>query len=67
MKQNVGGWDRNMRWIIGAGALAAALLAPLPRAWRWGAALLAVSGLSTAATRYCPVSAAMGRNTAKST
>ena len=65
MKENVGGWDRKMRWIVGTGALAAALLAPLPKAWRWGAVVLAVTNLSTAATRYCPVSAAVGRNTAK--
>lgn len=65
MKENVGGWDRNMRWIVGGGSLAAALFAPLPKGWRLGALALAVSSLSSAATRYCPVSAAVGRNTAK--
>ncbi len=63
MTSNVGGWDRNIRWVLGAGALVASLTAPLPRGWRWGLMSFAASELLTAATQYCPVNQALGINT----
>ncbi len=63
MKSNVGGLDRNMRWILGAGALVAGVAAPLPKGWRFGLLSFAAGQLITAATQYCPVNQALGINT----
>ncbi len=63
MRQNVGGWDRNTRWILGSAAAIAALAAPLPKWWRIGLLSFATTELVTAATRYCPVNHALGVNT----
>ncbi len=64
MKPNVGGWDRNTRWILGTGALVAGLIAPVRRSWRIGLLAFAATELVTAGTRYCPVNQALGVNTA---
>ena len=63
MKTNVGGWDRNVRWMIGAGALVAGMLAPVRLPWRLGLLVLGASNLITAGTRYCPVNEMLGMNT----
>jgi len=63
MKTNVGGWDRNVRWIVGAGALVAGMLAPVRLPWRLGLLALGASNLITAGTRYCPMNEVLGVNT----
>ncbi len=63
MRSNVGGWDRNMRWILGAGALVAGVVAPLPKGWRIGLIGFAAGELITAAAEYCPLNQALGINT----
>jgi hypothetical protein len=65
MTSNVGGWDRNTRWVLGAGALIAAVAAPLPRGWKFGLLSFAATELLTAATQYCPVNRALGINTSR--
>ena len=64
MKTNVGGWDRNTRWILGGGAVIASLVAPVRLPWRIGLLLFGASELMTAGTRYCPLNEALGINTA---
>ncbi len=64
MKTNVGGWDRNLRWVIGSGALAAGLLGRFSWPWRVGLLLVGATDLITASTRYCPLNEALGVNTA---
>ena len=63
MTTNVGGWDRRTRWILGTGALVAALTARLPRGWKLGLLSFAATELITAATQYCPVNRALGIDT----
>lgn len=63
MKTNVGGWDRNVRWIVGAGALVAGAVAPLRLPWRIGLLAFGAAELITAGSRYCPVNEMLGRNT----
>ena len=65
MKENVGGWDRNLRLILGAGALLACLAAPMRRSWKIGLLTFAASELLTGTTRYCPVNEALGINTSR--
>jgi hypothetical protein len=57
MKENVGGMDRDMRFIAGGGLIAAALMSRIGAPWRIAALLLGVSELISAATQYCPVNA----------
>jgi hypothetical protein len=64
MKTNVGGWDRNIRWILGGAALAAGLLYPVRLPWRLALLGFGASELFTAGTRYCPVNEVLGVNTA---
>lgn len=63
MKKNVGGWDRNTRWIVGAGAVLAGLFAPLPKSWRVGLLGLGTAQIVTAAAQYCPVNQMLGIDT----
>ena len=63
MIENVGGWDRRMRWILGSAALATALTAPIPRGWRISLLGFAATEFLTAGSRYCPVNQALGLNT----
>jgi hypothetical protein len=63
MKKNVGGWDRRIRWIVGAGALAAALTGRWRLAARAGAFALAATEFTTAATRFCPLNSVLKLNT----
>lgn len=65
MKQNVGGWDKNMRLVVGGGLLATALMPTLRSPWRLGALMLAASGLITATTRYCPLNEKLGIDTSR--
>ena len=63
MTENVGGWDRRMRWGLGATALVVALTAPIPRGWRISLVSFAATEFLTAGTRYCPLNQALGINT----
>ncbi len=63
MRQNVGGWDRNTRWVLGSAAAIAALAVPLPKWWRIGLLSFATTEFVTAATGYCPVNQALGVDT----
>lgn len=64
MKTNVGGWDRNIRWMVGSAALVAGVLAPIRLPWRISLLALGASNLFSAGTRYCPVNEILGVNTA---
>lgn len=63
MKQNVGGWDRDVRWALGGAAIVAGLFAPVRIGWRIGLLAFGVSEFLTAGSRYCPVNDALGVNT----
>jgi hypothetical protein len=63
MKINVGGLDRNLRMVLGAGALIAAISSRLPRGWRLGLLSFAIGELVTTATQHCPINRALGINT----
>lgn len=63
IKQNVGGLDRNTRWILGTAALVAGLFAPLPKSWRIGLLGVGAAQLTTAAAQYCPVNQLLGIDT----
>ncbi len=63
MRQNVGGWDRNLRLACGTSAVLAALVIPLPKSWKIGLLTLGATELLTATTRYCPLNHALGVNT----
>ncbi len=61
--KNVGGWDRNTRWILGSAALLAGLAAPLPKSWRIGLLAFGATEFLTAGSQYCPVNQLLGINT----
>jgi hypothetical protein len=63
---NVGPADQKMRLGAGATLLAAAALAPVGRNARIALGAIGVAALLTGATRYCPVSQALGINTCSS-
>ena len=63
MKYNVGGIDRNARFVIGAILLVVGLLAPISTTWRIVALVVAAVALVTATVRYCPANALLGVNT----
>ena len=63
MKRNVGGWDRSLRYVVGAGALAFALFGRARTPQRMGSLALAATALVTATTRYCPVNDKLEINT----
>ncbi len=65
MKCNVGGWDRNVRLILGASALLFGIFGPLRRRARAVAISFGASELVTGLARYCPVNEALGVNTAR--
>ncbi len=65
MKHNVGGWDRNTRFILGSAAFVAAIAAPMPKGWRFGLLSFALAELFTGSTRYCPINQALGIDTRK--
>jgi hypothetical protein len=67
MKENVGGWDRNMRLILGTTALVAGLVAPIRRSWKIALLTFAATELFTGNSRYCPVNEALGVNTSRRT
>ncbi len=66
MEHNVGGWDRDMRWVLGTAAAVTALLAPLPKSWRLGLLAFSATEFLTAGTRYCPLNKALGVDTTDS-
>ncbi len=63
MKCNVGGWDRNIRLVSGAGLLTAGLLGLVKGRARSAALALGTTQLLTGLSRYCPVNQALGINT----
>jgi hypothetical protein len=65
MNANVGGLDRKARWVLGAGAVLVAVVAPLPKGWRFGLLSFAATELLTAALQYCPMNQALGINTTR--
>ncbi len=61
MKCNVGGGDRILRFVAGGSLLTMGLLT---HGWtRKLGIILGAVGISTAATRFCPVNRLAGRNT----
>jgi hypothetical protein len=62
-ERNVGGWDRNIRFILGGASLAAGLLGPFRAPWRVALLALAATQLSTASSQYCPLNQALRINT----
>lgn len=66
MECNVGGSDRTMRAVAGAGLLGAALFVPMDRTLKTLAWIGAGIGLGTALTRYCPANRALGVDTCHS-
>jgi hypothetical protein len=60
---NVGRTEQKVRLVAGTAMLAAAAFAPVSSGWKIGLAVLGAAELITGATRYCPVSQALGINT----
>lgn len=54
MKNNVGRWDRNLRWVVGGTAAVAALTVKVPLGLKIGLLVLGAAELITASVRYCP-------------
>ena len=65
MKHNVGGWDRNLRWVVGSTAVVAALATRIPLGLKIGLLVLGAVEMVTATARYCPVNEALGIDTIK--
>ena len=65
MKTNVGGMDRNARFVIGILLLLAGLLAPLDTIVRVILLILAAVALVTATVRFCPLNALLKIDTSK--
>ncbi len=65
MKENVGGLDRKMRWILGTAALVTAFTAPLPKGWRISLLAFGATEFLTAGSRYCPMNELLGVDTRK--
>lgn len=63
INKNVGGWDRNARWILGTSAVLAGLFAPLPKSWRISLLGVGAAQLVTAAAQYCPANQILGIDT----
>jgi hypothetical protein len=63
MKCNVGGIDRGVRAVIGAGFLIAAIFATVDPAWRIAFAAIAAVAFFTVTTRYCPFNQLIGLDT----
>jgi hypothetical protein len=62
---NVGRTEQKFRLSAGAALVAAAAFAPVSRNWRIALGILGTAELITGATRYCPISAALGINTCR--
>lgn len=60
MKHNVGPRERVARLLVGAASGVAALALPRLGWWRLPLGLVAVSGIVTGATGYCPANQALG-------
>lgn len=65
MKKILGRTDRTIRIVIGAGLLAAAILAPIATGWRAGLITVAAIALITGVTGFCPLWHLLGINTSK--
>jgi hypothetical protein len=62
MSRNIGSGERMLRSAIGVALAAWALLADLPFGWALLVFLAGIALLLTALLRYCPVNAALGRD-----
>lgn len=65
MEKNVGGMDKKVRIVGGVIFLVAAILSPPITALKVVLSLLAVIGLGTGLTGFCPLNALFKINTAK--
>jgi hypothetical protein len=65
MSRNIGGGERMVRSAIGVALAAFALLANLQFGWALLAFLVGIALLVTALLRYCPVNAALGRDSTR--
>lgn len=65
MKNNVGRWDRNLRWVLGGTAALAALTTKIPLGLKIGLLVVGPAELITASARYCPLNQALGIDTNK--
>jgi hypothetical protein len=63
MRQNVGGRDRTIRWVIAAVFLAIAFFIQFPGWWTAVPAAIGLAALATAVLRYCPLNHALGVDT----
>ncbi|HIP07284.1 MAG TPA: DUF2892 domain-containing protein [Mariprofundaceae bacterium] len=65
MKSNIGGTERIIRILLGAGLLAIGLLAGLATLWSYIAIGAGLVLLATALLNFCPIWALAGVNTCK--
>lgn len=65
MKCNVGGIDRNIRFVVGVVLLIVGLLAPMDMTWRIVAVVIGAIALITAFAKFCPINAMLGVDTSK--
>lgn len=65
MKSNIGGTERIIRILLGAGLLAIGLLAGLATLWSYIAIGAGLVLLATALLSFCPIWALAGVNTCK--
>lgn len=63
MKHNVGGWDKNLRFLVGGSAIAAALAGRMPVGVKLGLLIVGAMELVTASAEYCPVNELLGMDT----
>jgi hypothetical protein len=62
MTRNIGGGERTVRWVAGVVLVAVALLLDLEPGWALLAFLLGIGALATSLVCYCPVNAALRRD-----
>jgi hypothetical protein len=66
MKSNVGGWDRNIRIVLGIVLIALGVLGVIPGMWVLVAYIIGVIALLTGVIRFCPLNALLGINSCRS-
>lgn len=67
MKANVGPHEQVFRITVGCAAMAAALLFPQLRRWRWIFGAWGLANMATGMTRYCPSNQLSGIDNTKGT
>jgi hypothetical protein len=65
MKANLGCTDRIIRTVIGAGILAAGLMAGIEEPWNYVADAVGAILILTAGIKFCPAYALLGASTCK--